>query len=330
MAVPTELTPLHKHENWQHEPRFQTVNRSNSNRGYYQNYKVTQTAADKCQSTDNEYETYHDYNSPRTTNFNNGNANWTNINNVNSNKLHSNYGTTITGPLERDSQLYQNRVNYLMHNSVDNRKNEISDYDGSFLQNLWHNIKAVYNNLSAYFWRLVIFLAVLVFLLMMIKNLFFNRSSFTLTSTANKNRFNHNPTTKEAFLPNIIWIMADDVGHGDLSYNGAEISTNNIDYLANQGVILTQHYSQPLGAPTRAAWMTGRYPFRMGLQSATTDGNIMLPSTTVHLPVEHETIAEKLKENGYKTFAFGFVKQKEISLFPLCCCCFVLCRVLCG
>src|SRR5215831_14948784 len=68
--------------------------------------------------------------------------------------------------------------------------------------------------------------------------------------------------------PNIVHIVADDLGWKDVGFNGAsDIKTPNLDKLAAEGAKFTQFYVQPMCTPTRAALMTGRYPFRYGLQT---------------------------------------------------------------
>lgn len=68
--------------------------------------------------------------------------------------------------------------------------------------------------------------------------------------------------------PNIVHIVADDLGWKDVGFNGAtDIKTPNLDRLAAEGAKFTQFYVQPMCTPTRAALMTGRYPFRYGLQT---------------------------------------------------------------
>ena len=67
--------------------------------------------------------------------------------------------------------------------------------------------------------------------------------------------------------PNIVYIVADDLGWKDVGFHGSDIKTPNIDTLAATGVRLEQFYAQPMCTPTRAALMTGRYPFRYGLQT---------------------------------------------------------------
>src|SRR5262249_3016173 len=69
--------------------------------------------------------------------------------------------------------------------------------------------------------------------------------------------------------PQIIHIVADDLGWKDVGFNGAtDIKTPNLDGLAEGGAKFSQFYVQPMCTPTRAALMTGRYPFRYGLQTA--------------------------------------------------------------
>src|SRR5687768_12394329 len=67
--------------------------------------------------------------------------------------------------------------------------------------------------------------------------------------------------------PNIVVILADDLGYGDVGFNGGkDIKTPNLDALAASGARLTHLYVQPVCSPTRAALLTGRYPMRHGLQ----------------------------------------------------------------
>ena len=68
--------------------------------------------------------------------------------------------------------------------------------------------------------------------------------------------------------PNIVYIVSDDQGWKDVGYHGSDIKTPTIDRLATSGTRLEQFYAQPMCTPTRAALMTGRYPFRYGLQTA--------------------------------------------------------------
>ncbi|WP_262919496.1 sulfatase-like hydrolase/transferase [Niabella hibiscisoli] len=66
--------------------------------------------------------------------------------------------------------------------------------------------------------------------------------------------------------PNIVLIVADDLGWGDVGFHKSDIRTPNIDNLAKEGVVLNRFYTSPICSPTRAGIMTGRYPERMGLR----------------------------------------------------------------
>ncbi|MBK8017333.1 MAG: arylsulfatase [Betaproteobacteria bacterium] len=100
--------------------------------------------------------------------------------------------------------------------------------------------------------------------------------------------------------PHIVYLMPDDLGWQDLGYLGKEIRTPNIDRIADGAVRLNQFYVQPHSSQTRAAVMTGRYPFRYGLQTQS-----ILPQSTYGLPVEERTLAQALKESGYRTAFVG-------------------------
>jgi len=100
--------------------------------------------------------------------------------------------------------------------------------------------------------------------------------------------------------PNIVFIMADDLGNADLGYRGSEIKTPNIDKLATEGVRLESFYGEPVCTPSRAALMTGRYPMRYGLQTL-----VIFPSHTYGLPTDERTLAQALKEAGYQTDIVG-------------------------
>jgi len=100
--------------------------------------------------------------------------------------------------------------------------------------------------------------------------------------------------------PNILYIVADDLGWKDVGFNGSDIKTPNLDKLATNGVKFQQFYAQPMCTPTRAALMTGRYPFRYGLQTA------VIPSShTYGLPTDEWLLPQALKESGYYTAIVG-------------------------
>lgn len=101
--------------------------------------------------------------------------------------------------------------------------------------------------------------------------------------------------------PNIVHIVADDLGWKDVGFNGcADIKTPNIDTLAAGGAKFTQFYVQPMCTPTRAALMTGRYPFRYGLQT------IVIPGPAGYgLDTSEFLMPQCLKEAGYATAIIG-------------------------
>lgn len=97
--------------------------------------------------------------------------------------------------------------------------------------------------------------------------------------------------------PNIIMLMADDLGYGDVGFNGNPvIMTPNLGRMSENGLTLTNfHVTSPLCSPSRASCLIGRDPFRQGILAAHTAG----------LRHAETTVAEVLKEQGYKTGFFG-------------------------
>src|SRR5688572_21446457 len=101
--------------------------------------------------------------------------------------------------------------------------------------------------------------------------------------------------------PNILFIIADDMGYADAGFNGGtEIQTPGLDRIAKAGANLKQFYVQPVCSPTRAALMTGRYPIRMGLQVG-----VVRPWAQYGMPLEERTLPHALKEAGYVTAISG-------------------------
>ena len=103
-----------------------------------------------------------------------------------------------------------------------------------------------------------------------------------------------------AKAPNIVVLLADDLGWKDVGWHGSEIPTPNLDSLANAGAQLDYFYVQPVCSPTRAALMTGRYPMRHGLQVG-----VVRPWAQYGLPLEEQTLAQGLKSAGYATAIVG-------------------------
>jgi len=100
--------------------------------------------------------------------------------------------------------------------------------------------------------------------------------------------------------PNIIYIVADDLGWKDVGFHGSDIKTPNIDKLAATGARLEQFYSLPMCTPTRAALMTGRYPMRYGLQSGVIPG-----AGSYSLPLDEFLLPQLLRDAGYRTVMSG-------------------------
>ena len=102
--------------------------------------------------------------------------------------------------------------------------------------------------------------------------------------------------------PNVVFILADDLGYADLSCYGAkEIKTPNLDRMAREGVRFTDFYAPAcVCTPSRASLMTGCYPKRVGLHVA-----VLPPNTHSGLNPSERTIAEMLKSEGYVTGCIG-------------------------
>ncbi|MGY5850112.1 sulfatase family protein [Salegentibacter sp. F14] len=106
---------------------------------------------------------------------------------------------------------------------------------------------------------------------------------------------------QEKEKPNIVVIFADDLGYGDLSsYGHPVIQTPKIDKMADEGMRLTSFYvAASTCTPSRAALLTGRYPLRTGLP------HVIFPESEKGLPASEITMAEALKNTGYRTMAVG-------------------------
>jgi arylsulfatase A-like enzyme len=110
--------------------------------------------------------------------------------------------------------------------------------------------------------------------------------------------------------PNILFILADDLGYGDLScYGRPDYQTPQLDRLATQGVRFVNAYSaSSVCTPTRCAFITGRYPARtrVGLEEPLTEkGGLGERAKTLGLPADYPTIASLLKQSGYHTALIG-------------------------
>ena len=116
-----------------------------------------------------------------------------------------------------------------------------------------------------------------------------------------------NQASAAARRPNIVVILADDQGWGDLSVHGnTNLSTPNIDSLARDGAMAERFYVCSVCAPTRAEFLTGRYHARGGVRGVSTGAE--------RLNLDETTIAQTFKSSGYATAAFG--KWHNGSQFP--------------
>ncbi|XP_012943878.1 arylsulfatase B [Aplysia californica] len=100
--------------------------------------------------------------------------------------------------------------------------------------------------------------------------------------------------------PNIVFVVADDLGWNDVGYHNRDIISPHIDALAKSGVILDQYYVQPLCSPSRSAFMTGYYPFHTGLQ------HLVIENTqAVCAPLDKLFLPELLRAHNFSTHMVG-------------------------
>jgi len=107
-------------------------------------------------------------------------------------------------------------------------------------------------------------------------------------------------TETPAKKPNIVYILADDMGYGDPGFMGSkDLRTPNLDKLAHGGTILSSYYVQPVCSPTRSTLMTGRTVAHTGVYS------VVRPNAKWGLPLEERTLAQALRAAGYETAITG-------------------------
>ena len=102
----------------------------------------------------------------------------------------------------------------------------------------------------------------------------------------------------ESSKPNILLLVADDLGWADVGWHGAKFHTPVLDRLVREGVELDRHYVQPVCTPTRTALMSGRWTSRFG-------PHVLAPSNSRAFPPGTPTIASALKQCGYATHISG-------------------------
>ena len=110
--------------------------------------------------------------------------------------------------------------------------------------------------------------------------------------------------TEKQKQPNIIFILADDMGYGDVSSyfdNNSKLKTENLDRMAQEGVVFTDaHSSSSVSTPTRYGILTGRYNWRSTLKN-----NVLYGYDKALIPADRETMASMLRKNGYTTAGIG-------------------------
>ena len=120
--------------------------------------------------------------------------------------------------------------------------------------------------------------------------------------------------------PNIILIMADDMGFYDIECYGGEIATPVLDSLAGQGVLMTQFYNAARCCPSRAALMSGMYPHQVGFGSMEDQGPGRPKAYQGYLPHDITTMAEAFRANGYDTYLSGkwhLGSKEELKQWPV-------------
>ena len=115
--------------------------------------------------------------------------------------------------------------------------------------------------------------------------------------------------------PNIVLIVADDLGWGDVGFHGSVIPTPHIDALARDGIELTRFYTAPVSSPTRCGLLTGRYPSRFGIRET-----VIPPWRDYGLDEGETTLADLLGQNGYAHRAMigkWHVGHGRLAYYPL-------------
>ncbi|KAI8515755.1 hypothetical protein Bbelb_065680 [Branchiostoma belcheri] len=108
------------------------------------------------------------------------------------------------------------------------------------------------------------------------------------------------PGSKNTTQPHIVFIVADDLGWNDVGWHNPDVKTPVLDQLAHDGVILNQTYVNYVCTPSRTAFMTGYFPYHVGMQHMA-----MLPAQPSAVPSHFPFLPEKLKELGYATHVVG-------------------------
>ncbi|CAG2174271.1 unnamed protein product [Oppiella nova] len=106
--------------------------------------------------------------------------------------------------------------------------------------------------------------------------------------------------SKQPSPPNVILLVADDMGWADVGYHSDHVLTPNIDTLAADGIVLNQYYTQPLCSPSRGALLTGVHPIHTGLQNS-----VLMDWAPTGLPLQYKLWPQYLKQFDYSTHIVG-------------------------
>lgn len=100
--------------------------------------------------------------------------------------------------------------------------------------------------------------------------------------------------------PNLLFLLADDLGYADIGWHNATVLSPNLDALALSGIRLENYYVQPICSPTRSSLMTGRYTYRLGTQAT-----VIRADVPFGIPLKETFMSQNLKDAGYHTALFG-------------------------
>jgi arylsulfatase A-like enzyme len=112
------------------------------------------------------------------------------------------------------------------------------------------------------------------------------------------------PERAKAGAPNVLFIVIDDTGFGQLGCYGGPINTPNIDQLAKNGLLYTSMHTTALCSPTRSCILTGRN-HHSNAMSCITEGSTGFPGGNGAIPFENGFLSEMLQQHGYATYCIG-------------------------